>query len=282
MGTDPAREARQAYGLLGLKPHCGDDELTAAYRQLALKWHPDRHLGKDAEAAQQQFQQISAAHDLLVKHRKTYGVPASGAGGGGGTAGGATGQRTANSSGGGGGGGGYHGGAASDRYRSEFGYGGDPRAGEPNTWRSQHNEFGYKQGGGAGRRSDFRFTAEHGRGFTNPTHFQAEAPPLEMKYSRTELRIRTASVAGVFFVGCYMFLTAFVRPNDRSRRINSSAFRSTPMAAVPLKAGPPAQPAVPKPTAQGAPCVVSATVPPDHIQLRLRGSLPRPWLLRHG
>jgi hypothetical protein len=42
-----------------------EDELAAAFKKLALKWHPDRNRD-NAEEATQRFAEISAARDLLV------------------------------------------------------------------------------------------------------------------------------------------------------------------------------------------------------------------------
>jgi hypothetical protein len=54
-GMDP-------HAVLGLPPGATADEVSAAYRALAKRWHPDRGGGRDAE---QRMAQINAAYDLL-------------------------------------------------------------------------------------------------------------------------------------------------------------------------------------------------------------------------
>lgn len=61
-----------AYRVLGVSPDATDDELRKAYRQLALKHHPDRvqALGEDVrKAAEQKFQEINDAKDRIWKAR---------------------------------------------------------------------------------------------------------------------------------------------------------------------------------------------------------------------
>ena len=61
-----------AYKVLGVAPTATDDEVKAAYRQLALKNHPDRvaTLGEDVrKAAEKKFQEINAAKETIWKAR---------------------------------------------------------------------------------------------------------------------------------------------------------------------------------------------------------------------
>jgi len=61
-----------AYKTLGISPDATDDEVRAAYRQLALKHHPDRvaSLGEDIRrAAEKKFQEITNAKERVYKAR---------------------------------------------------------------------------------------------------------------------------------------------------------------------------------------------------------------------
>ena len=50
------------YDLMGLKPDATEVELKKAYRILALKYHPDKNLGPEAEG---KFQEIKGAYEVL-------------------------------------------------------------------------------------------------------------------------------------------------------------------------------------------------------------------------
>lgn len=60
------------YDVLGVPPTCGAADIKKAYRQLALRWHPDKNSG-DA-AASRKFQQIGYAYAVLAdaERRKRY------------------------------------------------------------------------------------------------------------------------------------------------------------------------------------------------------------------
>ena len=61
-----------AYKVLGVSPQATDAEVKAAYRQLALKHHPDRvaTLGEDVhKAAERKFQEINEAKETIYRHR---------------------------------------------------------------------------------------------------------------------------------------------------------------------------------------------------------------------
>ena len=61
-----------AYKVLGVETTATDDEVKAAYRQMALKHHPDRvaTLGEDVRrAAEKKFQEINAAKEMIYKAR---------------------------------------------------------------------------------------------------------------------------------------------------------------------------------------------------------------------
>ena len=51
------------YRVLGLEPGASDDEVKAAYRRLAKKYHPDRNPGN--KAAAEKMNEINAAYDAI-------------------------------------------------------------------------------------------------------------------------------------------------------------------------------------------------------------------------
>ena len=54
---------RDYYEVLGVERGCGDGDLKAAFRKLAMKYHPDRNPGdKDCE---HQFKEINEAYEVL-------------------------------------------------------------------------------------------------------------------------------------------------------------------------------------------------------------------------
>lgn len=62
----PDRQVRQLsnpFETLGVSAHCTPEELRAAYRKLARRWHPDRFLdGPEREWANQHMTEINAAY----------------------------------------------------------------------------------------------------------------------------------------------------------------------------------------------------------------------------
>lgn len=62
---------RDFYDVLGVKKDTSAAEIKKAYRQLALKYHPDRNKSKDAA---EKFKEISEAYEVLSdsKKRQTY------------------------------------------------------------------------------------------------------------------------------------------------------------------------------------------------------------------
>jgi molecular chaperone DnaJ len=65
------------YDILGVSKNATSDEIRAAYKKLALKYHPDRNLNNQAEA-EEKFKEIQAAYECLSDPAKkqsydTYG-----------------------------------------------------------------------------------------------------------------------------------------------------------------------------------------------------------------
>ena len=59
MNSDP-------YAVLGLAPGASDDEVKAAYKRLAKKYHPDLNPSPEAEERMKEF---NAAYDQIINHR---------------------------------------------------------------------------------------------------------------------------------------------------------------------------------------------------------------------
>lgn len=61
------------YATLGLQSNATLDEIKLAYRRAAMKWHPDRNPGREAEA-HAAFQQIRDAYSILsdAEQRQVY------------------------------------------------------------------------------------------------------------------------------------------------------------------------------------------------------------------
>ena len=66
------KETDSAYKILEISPVATDDEVKKAYRQMAIKYHPDKvsTLGEDIQkAAKEKFQQLSNAYEQIKKQR---------------------------------------------------------------------------------------------------------------------------------------------------------------------------------------------------------------------
>lgn len=53
------------YAVLGLKAEATSKEVTAAFRRLAMRWHPDRHKEDAKATAELKFKEINAAYVML-------------------------------------------------------------------------------------------------------------------------------------------------------------------------------------------------------------------------
>ena len=76
MPQEPTRfnDGMDPYAVLGVRPGAPDQEVAAAYREAAKRWHPDR-AGTDGE---ERMAEINAAYDLVraaAQHEVTGGPP---------------------------------------------------------------------------------------------------------------------------------------------------------------------------------------------------------------
>lgn len=58
------------YKILGISRRANPKQIKKAYRDLALKWHPDKHLEADKEAANKQFQLVAESYEVLSDEEK--------------------------------------------------------------------------------------------------------------------------------------------------------------------------------------------------------------------
>ncbi|CAH1755720.1 4972_t:CDS:1 [Entrophospora sp. SA101] len=61
------------YDILGVKQGASEEEIKKAYHKLALKWHPDRWVGKpesEKKIAEEKFKEINEAHGVLSDPEK--------------------------------------------------------------------------------------------------------------------------------------------------------------------------------------------------------------------
>ncbi|KMZ79008.1 hsp40-like protein [Plasmodium vivax India VII] len=68
-------KSKDYYSVLGVPRDATENDIKKAYRKLAMKWHPDKHLDEnDKKAAEEKFKLISEAYDVLSDpdKKKTY------------------------------------------------------------------------------------------------------------------------------------------------------------------------------------------------------------------
>lgn len=70
--TSSAHQLRNAYQILGLTEDASDEEIKKQYRQMAVRYHPDKvaHLGEDHQkSATEKFQNIQKAYQTIREAR---------------------------------------------------------------------------------------------------------------------------------------------------------------------------------------------------------------------
>ena len=65
---------RDYYEILGISKSASADEIKKAYRNMALKFHPDRVTPDKKKEAEERFKEISEAYEVLMdsQKRSTY------------------------------------------------------------------------------------------------------------------------------------------------------------------------------------------------------------------
>ena len=66
------KDTDNAYKILEVNPNATDDEIKKAYREMAIKYHPDKvsHQGDEVRrAAEEKFQEVSSAYEQIKKQR---------------------------------------------------------------------------------------------------------------------------------------------------------------------------------------------------------------------
>ncbi|TNF49131.1 MAG: molecular chaperone DnaJ [Bacteroidetes bacterium] len=66
------RDTNSDYRVLGIEPDASDDEIKKAYRQMAIKFHPDKvaQMGEEyQQGAKEKFQKIQDAYEAIKKQR---------------------------------------------------------------------------------------------------------------------------------------------------------------------------------------------------------------------
>lgn len=62
---------KNPYEVLGIPPTATDDEVKAAYRALARKYHPDNYVDNPlSDLAKEKMQEINEAYDSIIRSRK--------------------------------------------------------------------------------------------------------------------------------------------------------------------------------------------------------------------
>ena len=67
-------DSKDYYKILGISKNSAQEEIKKAYRNMAMKWHPDKNKNNDKVIATQKFKDVSEAYQVLsnVKKRENY------------------------------------------------------------------------------------------------------------------------------------------------------------------------------------------------------------------
>lgn len=66
------RDVNSDYHVLGIEPNATEEEIKKAYRQMAIRYHPDKviHMGEEYQkGAKEKFQKVQEAYDNIKKAR---------------------------------------------------------------------------------------------------------------------------------------------------------------------------------------------------------------------
>jgi DnaJ like chaperone protein len=66
------RDVNSDYHVLGIEPGASDEEVKKAYRQMAIRYHPDKvvHMGEEYQkGAKEKFQKVQEAYESIKKSR---------------------------------------------------------------------------------------------------------------------------------------------------------------------------------------------------------------------
>jgi DnaJ like chaperone protein len=66
------RDVNSDYKVLEIEPNASDDDIKKAYRQMAVRYHPDKvaHMGEEYQkGAKEKFQKIQEAYENIKKQR---------------------------------------------------------------------------------------------------------------------------------------------------------------------------------------------------------------------
>ncbi|MHC4662244.1 MAG: DnaJ C-terminal domain-containing protein [Planctomycetota bacterium] len=69
-----ALKYKDYYEILGVPRNASESDIRKTYKELALKWHPDKHKGDDKKNAEEKFTEINEAFEVLsdAEKRKRY------------------------------------------------------------------------------------------------------------------------------------------------------------------------------------------------------------------